>query len=193
MGQKSSSPFMYLNNEFIKFLLAAPRSESKVIATKVNATLYNYVVCRAVELGCSISEYIKLLIIRDMMEHGYKIDINEINKIAAKVNTKKKDENNELYISKKEWTVIENKLNSKRIKREIDELKMVTKQLLNKAKRLSMRTWKYSTEFRQLQNQLEYLRARVLSLRKYKIPRQYIDDIMEIIDIILDIEDLLKT
>ena len=194
--QFTSSLNTQITNEIINFLLST-KGNSKVIGAKVNEILYNYIMNRVVQLGISVSEYIKRLIIKDMLEHGYiKLDKpSQINSIVFS-NIKKRKSDNEL-IDKRTKKVLIQKLSSKRIKREISEIKRQLNELYNDVKRYHREKMKYRyivpPQYNALLNRLEIIRERVLQLLKQNIPAHFIDDLNEIVDKINDIEELLET
>ena len=193
--QFASSLNSQIANEIINFLLST-KGNSKVIGAKVNEILYNYIMNRVVQLGISVSEYIKRLIIKDMLEHGHiKLDKpSQINSIVFS-NTKKR-RNDGGFIDKKTKKVLIQKLNGRKIKREITEIKRELDSLYDEVRRYHREKMKYRyivpPQYNALSNRLEILRERVLQLLKQNIPAHFIDDLNEIIDKINDIEELLE-
>lgn len=174
----------------INFLLSAPKNNSKVIHTRINKELYNMVISKCVKLNITISEYLKTLIIKDI--------INNTNpKITIKTEKEKQKQNeeSEKYITKEEKEKIIEKINNKKIKREIEEMLKESRELLKRAIRVNKKykTQKtlYTHEKITIINRLEALTKRLERLLKQKIPKTHIDDINQIANTIQDIQEII--
>ena len=194
MGQTTSSLDKRFVNRYINFLLSATRDNSKVIRARVNHDLYNMLIHSCVQLDESVSEFIKKAIIERLMKmNALKVGDNDIStiEISSSSTTIIKDDND--HITRREFEEIENIANHKKIKHEIKEMKREARELFEKARRISKKTWKYNEEYLHVFNRNDMLRKRLLSLKKLKVPKQYLDDLKEIAQIIADIDELLSS
>jgi len=192
-GQFTSSLDKENVNEFINFLLSVTRKNQKIIHSSVNDILYNYVISRCTQLNCSISEYIKRLIIKDMLENGnIPIPIQNILTTSKNVSKESNHRNNKKQLLAK---VRENNKKEK-----LEEIRKEYREIKKSFNRISRKLSSKYKDFSTLREASTiYERTSILLkvledfIKKHDISDDEYNELDKIIDDISDIRDTLRS
>jgi len=182
-------------NEYIKFLLTVTRKNQKIIHASVNDILYSYVISRCTQLNCSISEYIKRLIIKDMLENGsisipIQIDYSNLRKNILTANSSK-SERNEKQLKAELISKIKRNHKSQVLDSLKKEYQSIKKEFTRISKSMSLRRFDVLQKISTLRERINVLLQDIEKfIKKYEISDIYdeldemITDLTEMLNII---------